>query len=110
MKSDELVVSNIPWLCKVCKNMKLDLKSISSSIVELKNSNEMCLASVEDRLLQLESSVRDTVKSEMNSAKNEIAESVKKEIAETVESMVERRMEELEDRKNRSPNVVMFKK
>ena len=83
--------SGIDWLCRVCKSTKSDLKSINTTLLEMKKSNETRLSGVEDRLSHLESNVKVTVREEVELAKNNITESVKKDIAETVEKIVESR-------------------
>ena len=43
--------SGIDWLCRVCKSTKSDLKSINTTLLEMKKSNETRLSGVEDRYL-----------------------------------------------------------
>ena len=84
--------SGIDWLCRVCKTTKSDLKSINTTLLEMKKSNETRLTGVEDRLSHLETNVKVTVREEVELATNNITESVKKDIAETVEKIVESKM------------------
>ena len=101
--------NDIDWSCRVCKSMKADLKNISAALVDLKTTSETRLTRVEDRLANLEDSVKDTVKAEVDCAKTEIVDSVKSELACAIEDIVEKRVKEIEDRKNRSANLIIFK-
>lgn len=109
---DELVKCNdndIAWSCKVCKVSKSDLKSISATLTELKESSDSRLAKVEDRLSSLETKVKETVRQEVKNVTGNVSDSLRDNLAATVEDIVHNKMKELVDSKNRSQNIVIFK-
>lgn len=84
VKSDdmELESGDFGWSCIVCKGMKSDLKSIKCALQEMEKLNETCFKVVEDQLLSLDSSVKDSKKCGI-SCKTYIAESINKDIADS---------------------------
>ena len=77
-------------------------------LVDLKSSSDSRLATVEDKLSNLEDTMKDTVRQEVEGATSNIASSLKADLAKTVEKLVESRLKELEDRKNRNRNLIVF--
>ncbi|KAH3751231.1 hypothetical protein DPMN_185783 [Dreissena polymorpha] len=109
--------NEIDWICRVCKYFKSDLKSIGTTLNDLKQYSDARLTNFEDRLLKLESSVKVTVREEVEHVKSSISETLKKDLVESlkrdltesIESVVETRIREVDDRRNRSNNLLIFK-
>ena len=89
VKCDE---NEIDWSCRVCKTTKSDLKSIGATLTELEKSSDARLSKVETQLANLETSVKDTVREEVENAKETLSDSIKINLAETVEEIVNLRI------------------
>ena len=81
------------------------MKSIGATLVDLKKSSDARLSQVEDRLANLEGSVKETVRSEVENATAGIADSVKNELAKSIDGIVEARLKETDNRKNRAKSL-----
>ena len=69
--------------------MKSELKSISYTLKDLKDTSEMRLSSVENRLSELEKTIPETVRSEVEKAQGSISETLNERLAEPVDKIVE---------------------
>jgi len=99
-----------PWTCPDCKKKApVDWKTLNNNILDLKKSNEERLSSVENKIHNLESTVKETVKKEVDCAKEEINKVVQKNLAETVSKLVDARLKEAEDQRIRGQNLIFFK-
>ena len=110
MKAEESNANgnSLTWNCTVCKGMASDFGSLNKNILELKRSNDERLSSVENKLSCLETSIKDTVRKEVDMAKVEINESVQKKLSESVGNLVDVRLKEMEESKNLASNLVFF--
>jgi len=98
----------INWYCKICKGLATDMKTINTNVLELKKSNEERLNRVEDKITNLEKSVKDTVRKEVEVVREELTNSVQNNLAETVSNLVDTRLKEMDDRRNRASNLIFF--
>ena len=105
-ESDNTALIN--WYCKICKGLASDMKTINTNVLELKKSNEERLNRMEDKISNLEKSVKDTVRQEVEVVRDELSNSVQKNLSETVSKLVDTRLKEMEDRKNRASNMIFF--
>lgn len=107
-KASDDGTSSLSWHCSACKNLTSSLKSINSNLLELKKSNDERLTRVESKISNLETTMKDTVRSEVDSAKEELNQVVQNNLAETVSNLVDSRLKEMENRKTRAQNLVFF--
>jgi len=89
--------------------MKSELKSISYTLKDLKDTSEMRLSSVENRLSELEKTIPETVRSEVMKAQGSISETLNERLAEPVDKIVEHRIREVDKMKNRANILILIK-
>lgn len=90
--------------CKCCKQTKPTLESIDRNLKELNQRQEIRLTTLEEKVKRIDLTVKDTVKNEVQEAKNQIMEDIKS----TITQAVDNRTKEMEDRRRRELNIVVF--
>ena len=104
-------MEDFKWSCKSCKatfpsleNISCVLKDIQKKKKKKKKKTDRRIASLEERVTNVESKTTKTIKTSIEEMKSEVKEGVK----DNLDKLVDARTKEIEDRKRREGNLVLF--
>ena len=106
IRNNEL--QNFHWTCSACTSMFPSLENISGTLNDIKVKHEHRMNTIENRMDNLEISIKQEIKTSVSAMKKDIVDDIKQEVKQDINKIVDDRNKEFDDRRRREMNEVVF--